>query len=635
LNCGFNNPPDARFCQECGKPLEAPCPRCGTHNPLAAKFCKNCGQSLGEQTPARGAPAGQAQGGPEAGAEARQARLAASAPAALVAKMKAAAHMAGERRIVTALFADVVGSTSLAEQMDPEDWTAVMNRAFDLLTPAIYRYEGSIARLMGDALLAFFGAPVAHEDDPVRAVRAALDLLAQAGEYAAELRRTHGIDFGLRVGLNTGHVVVGEVGSNLAYEYTAMGDAVNLAARLQTAARPMTALIGESTYRFVEPLFDCADLGEISIKGKAEPVRVYEVKGLKAVPGNIRGLVGLESPLVGRDDELARLVQLSRATRAGLGRAALVIGEPGIGKSRLVAEWKSRSQDGGLKWAAGRCLSYGQSMPYHLVVDLLRNLLGLAGSAGEAETGAALLKLCQDHFGDRAMEYYPYLGHLLGLDLDEKSREPVTGLDPKAIQGRYVECLRGLLKSIAKQTPLVLALDDIHQADPSSIELIIKLVSLTAEAPLLLCCASRPEREAPGWKLVTAMREMLGAGLTEFQLRALTEDESRRLVSELLKVEVLPDDIREIVFEKTEGNPLFVEEIIRMLVDRNFLVKQDGRWTTTGGLASADVPDNLQGLLLARIDRLPEDVRRTLRVASVIGRQFSLRVLEEVLSAAG
>jgi class 3 adenylate cyclase/ribosomal protein L40E len=640
LNCGYNNPSDARFCQECGKPLEIACPNCGASNAIRAKFCKNCGYALGANGSGREPSQENTKSNSYPKADPRYDRLAASTPVSLVEKMKASAHRAGERRVVTALFADVVGSTSLAEQMDPEDWTGIMNRAFDLLTPVIYRYEGSIARLMGDALLAFFGAPVAHEDDPARAVRAALDLVTRGKEYSAELRRTHGIDFSIRVGLNTGHVVVGEVGSNLAYEYTAMGDAVNLAARLQSAARPMTVLIGESTYRFVKPIFDCTSLGEISIKGKAEPVRVYEVIGIKARAETIRGLPGLESPLIGREDELDRLLQATQATMAGLGRAVLILGEPGIGKSRLVTEWRLRSQevrgtdrqDSLLQWAVGRCLSYGQGLAYHLIIDLLRSLLGLPDSAGEQETNSALYKLCEDQFADRALEVYPYLGHLLSLNLEGEASAKVQGLDPQAIQGRYLAALHQLLKSMAKQKPLALVLEDIQLADPSSTEFLIKLLPLIPEAPVLMCCVTRLEHDAPGWKLIVAMREMLGAGLTEIQLRALSEVESSQLVSQMLRADILPDHIRKTVFEKTEGNPLFVEEVVRMLVDRNILVKKQDGWATENESEALDVPDNLQGLLQARIDRLPEDVKHTLRVASVIGKQFSMRVLEDVLA---
>ncbi|HZD57292.1 MAG TPA: adenylate/guanylate cyclase domain-containing protein [Anaerolineales bacterium] len=320
LNCAFQNPNDAKFCQNCGQPLPRVCPSCGTRNAAVAKFCKNCGSKLEATQPTdtgatslSAAPAVQ---------DPRHARLAASAPAGLADKIRTAAHLAGERRVVTGLFADVVGSTTLAEQMDPEDWTIVMNRAFDLLVPAIYRYEGTIARLMGDALLAFFGAPVAHEDDPVRAVHAGLDLLAATRRYAEDVRHRYGIDFAIRVGLNTGPVVVGQVGSDLVYEYTAMGDAVNLAARMQSAARPMTLLITENTHRFVAPVFECRDMGDIAIRGKTAPVRAYEVSAPKARPGSLRGVAGLQSAMVGRQNELEALVALCAALSAGLGRAA-------------------------------------------------------------------------------------------------------------------------------------------------------------------------------------------------------------------------------------------------------------------------------------------------------------------------
>ncbi len=338
--------------------------------------------------------------------DARHKRLAAGTPAPLAQRMRAG-HLAGERKVVTTLFLDVIGSTNLAEHMDPEDWTLIMNRAFDLLSPIIIeKYEGAIARLLGDAILAFFGAPVAHADDPVRAVRAALDLLEATRAYAEDVRAKHGIEFAVRVGLNSGPVVVGDVGSDLKFEYTAMGDAVNLAARMQSAARPMTVLISENTYRFVAPVFDCADLGRIDVKGKTEPVRVYEVQKLKAQQGRLRGLAGIESPMVGRDVELNSLLQLSAAVRAGLGRAAVIVGEPGLGKSRLISEWKAASTAAcaasgqpAERWAEGRCLSYGQGMPYHLLLDLLLSLLGVPATAAKPETDAALRTLVDDVIG--------------------------------------------------------------------------------------------------------------------------------------------------------------------------------------------------------------------------------------------
>ncbi len=613
--CHTPNPAAARFCQNCGTLLGGRCANCQAELPVGARFCMNCGQPVPAVTPAD---------------DARLERAAAATPAPLADKMRAA-HLAGERKIVTALFADVVGSTSLAEKMDPEDWTDIMNRAFDRLFPIVHRYEGTIARLLGDALLAFYGAPVTHEDDAVRAVRASLDMLQAVREHALEVKRQHGIDFTMRIGLNTGPVVVGDVGSDLKYEYTAMGDAINLAARMQAAAQPMTVLIAEPTYRFIAPAFDCADLGQIEVKGKAEPVRVYEVRAAKAQPGRMRGVAGLESPMVGRDAELRALLEVSGAVQAGHGRAAAIVGEPGLGKSRLISEWKAAAP--AVRFADGRCLSYGQSLAYHLLLDLLHSLIAVPAAATEPETRAGLEQVTHDLLEDTAMEVFPYLGHLLSLDLEGEARERVQALNPQALQSHYLAAFRQLLLALAARRPLALVFDDIHWADPSSVELLIKLLPLTAEAPLLFCFVTRPDRDAPGWKLITAANESFGSIFSEINLNPLTETDSRQLVSNLLEIEALPERIRDLILKKAEGNPFFVEEVIRMLIDRGAIVRKDDQsWMAGKEIETIDIPDNLQGLLLARIDRLPEEVKRTLRVASVIGRQFSVKVLEQVLN---
>ncbi|HLF02662.1 MAG TPA: adenylate/guanylate cyclase domain-containing protein, partial [Anaerolineales bacterium] len=578
---------------------------------------------------------------------ARLTRLAAAAPVSLAAKIRAA-HLTGERKIVTCLFADVVGSTSLAERMDPDDWTAIMNRAFDVLSPAVYRYEGTIARLMGDAILAFFGAPVSHEDDPVRAVHAALEMLAVAQIYADEVRNTHGIEFAIRAGLNTGTVVVGNVGSDLKYEYTAMGDAVNLAARMQSAARTMTTLISEHTHRFVAPVFECADLGPLEVRGKAEPVRVYEVRGARAVPGRVRGLeaAGLESPMVGRAAELAILRDVSDGLNAGKGRTVVIIGEAGLGKSRLIAEWKTtpappspssvkpplgEGRGEGIRWAEGRSLSYGQGLAYHLLVDLLRSLIGVEARASDTKTRAALARLCADVLCDAGAETTLYLAHMLSLSLDGEAQKKMQALDPQTIQAHYLEALTALIHELSARQPLVLIFDDVHWADPSSVDLLLKLMPLASEHAVLFCFVTRPDTDTPGWKLIAAARE---AGLTEVALSPLSEADSRQLVSNLLEVEALPETIRALILEKAEGNPFFVEEVIRMLIDRGAIVSHGSGWAAGKDIGTVEIPDNVQGLLFARIDRLADEAKRALRVASVIGRQFAARVLEQVVSAA-
>ncbi len=566
--------------------------------------------------------------------DARLTRLAAAVPPPLAEKMYAA-RLSGERKVVTALFADVVGSTAMAEQMDAEDWTEMMNGAFDRISPAIYHYEGTIARLLGDAMLAFFGAPVAHEDDPARAVHAALEILAVTREYAALVKEKYGMTFAIRIGINTGPVVVGEVGSELKYEYTAMGDAINLAARLQTSAQPMSALVSQNTYRFVAPLFDFKDLGQIEVKGKAEPVQIYEATGVKSDPGKVRGLAGLTSPMVGRDAELAALLKRSDILSQGQGGVAVIIGEAGLGKSRLLLEWRKAASSHEIKWAHGRCLSYGQRLAYHLLIDLTRSLLGARPASMDAEVKLALTGLVNDLFGDSAPEIYPYLAHMLSLELEGEALKQVQSLDPQVLQNHYREALARLLESLSARQPLALVLDDIHWADPASVELLTHLLPLTGKSAILFCMLTRPDQETPGWRLVAEARKSFSERLVEVGLSPLAPEDSRQLVSNLLEIEALPGVVREAILKKSEGNPFFVEEVIRMLIDTGGIVSKDGHWEAGKSIESVEIPDNLQSLLLARIDRLPEESKRTLRIAAVIGRQFSVNVLEQVMRRLG
>lgn len=601
-----------------------------------ARFCMHCGQPALQSTPAD---------------DARMTRLAAGAPNPLVTKIRAASHLRGERRLVTILFADVVGSTALAEKMDVEAWTAVLNRAFDRITPIVYRYEGTIAQVLGDAVWAFFGAPVAHEDDPMRAVLAALDIIAAAKQVAALVREKYGIEFALRVCLNTGPVVVGPVSTDFRYHYTAAGDAVNLASRLKFAAGPMTVLMSESTHRFVATAFECSDLGPVEVSGRSEPVRVYRVIGPSPEPGRRRGRSGLERVMVNRAPELGALVELADTVRAGLGRAVLILGESGIGKTRLVSEWRASTEArpdgrGIVQWAEGGCLSYGHDVAYHLLTDLLRSLVGIPRTATGDEARAALLERVTGLFGalpddtssvDAAadspgsLDVYPYLGHMLRLELEGAALERVRHLDPQAVNAQYVSAMRHLLRKLVAQGPMVIILEDLQWADPSSVEVLTRLLPLALGGALLFCLVTRPDRETPGWRLVTEARDIIGEGLTELRLGALSEGESIQLASSVLEVGALPAQVQTLTVKQAEGNPLFVEELIETLIERGVIIRGQYGWVPGGEIASAQIPDSLQGLLLARIDRLPEDAKRVLLVAAVVGRQFTVKVLEEVL----
>jgi class 3 adenylate cyclase len=567
----------------------------------------------------------------------RQARIAANAPAPLVDKMRAA-KLTGERKPVTALFADVVGSTTLAERMDPEDWTQIINEAFDLMSQAVFRYEGTIAQLQGDAMLAFFGAPVAHEDDPERAVRAALDMVTATDQFARELQRSQGIEFRIRAGINSGPVIVGNVGSDLRYEYTALGDAMNVAARVQSSAEPGTVVVTANTQRFIAGVFDFEDLGEKELKGKSEPVQVYRVVGVREAPGPRRGLgaVGLSSPLVGRQAELAQMIDLYSVVKAGRGRVALLVGEPGIGKSRLLGEFRAAVTRGTEpRWVEAHCVTYGRTVPYHLVLDGVRSLLELPMAATDAETRAMLHRqLSALLTADEAADVEPALASLLALPLTPSEAE-LLQLEPDRLQARYVAAVHRVLRTLAATGPVVLVCEDVHWADPSSVDVMLKLLPSLTPLSVLVLFLTRAETDAPGWRLVSHAQATYGQALTDIRLAPLSDSDSRTLVANLLEIESLPEAVRTNILARAEGNPFFVEEVIRMFIERGAIVRNGERWTANEQIATVEIPETLHSLLLARIDQLPEEAKRSLRVASVIGRQFPVRVLEQVLKPAG
>src|SRR5437867_2724256 len=378
-----------------------------------------------------------------------------------------------ERRPITVLFADIAGSTAIAERMDPEDWTAIVSQAFARMNATVTRYDGTIARLMGDGVLAFFGAPVAHEDDPIRAVRCGLDMARAVDELSGELNAKEPIDLKVRVGINTGPVVVGVVGTESASEYTAMGDAVNVAARMQALARPGTVLVSGATHRFVAALVESVDVGTLDLKGKANAVQAYEVTGLKEGATG-RGLRGLHAPMIGRDPQLRRLADLFAIAKAGQGRVAAIVGEPGIGKSRLLTELREEIEraDASVHWIEGRCRSYGHTLPYHLVIDLVRSLIGVNASAGAGEVSEALERTSRDLLGDQWEETFAYLGHLLSLRLEPAMQARLRGLDFETVK-RYVSSLVVSIGGVSTRGPVVLVCEDLHWADAASADALV------------------------------------------------------------------------------------------------------------------------------------------------------------------
>ncbi|HSR34589.1 MAG TPA: ABC transporter substrate-binding protein, partial [Anaerolineae bacterium] len=538
----------------------------------------------------------------------------------------------GERKPVTILFTDIVGSTSLAEKLDPEEWKEIVSEVHRRVGEAVYRYEGTIAQLLGDGVLAFFGAPITHEDDPVRAVRAGLDIQSSIEDYARELKGY--VDhLQLRVGINTGTVVIGTVGHDMHMEYLAIGDAVNLAARLQSEAQPGRVLIAEGTARLVKALFDLSALGERRVKGKAEAVTVFEVVARKATPVSGRGIEGLVSPFVGRDQELSALKTALKRVLDGHGQIVAVLGEAGIGKSRLVEEARADAALGPLRWLEGRSLSYGQTLSFWGITQLLLSELGLSDADPEPKIKAALRKRVQALVGDRASDLLPYLAHLMGVGLDPEAARRVNELDGETLKRQILVAASEYFHAVAQEQPTVLILEDLHWADPSTLQALQGLLALTDRSPLCLLLLARIEHGHGSWQLKVSAETDYAHRYTQIQLKPLSSQASDELVSRLLEVENLPPSIRRLILERSEGNPFYLEEIIRNLIDQGVIVQQAGGWRATAEIAQVEIPETLQGVLLARIDRLQEEVRHTLQLASVIGKSFLYRLLVAISAA--
>ncbi|TAK12762.1 MAG: zinc-ribbon domain-containing protein, partial [Anaerolineae bacterium] len=508
VQCHAENPEQARFCMNCGTALAGQsCANCQATLAATARFCDQCGHPAGNQLDSD---------------RHRQTRLAAHAPETLTRKLMAEGKLSGERRVVTMLFADVVGSTSMGEQLDAESWTAIMNGAFERIMQPIYLYEGTIARLMGDALLAFFGAPIRHEDDPERAVKAGLALLDAAAAYSRDVEGRYGLRFQMRVGINTGEVVVGAVGSNLMYEYTAMGDAVNLAARMEQTAEPGTVQISEHTYAFLAPLLDVEPRGPIVIKGKAAPVEAFVVRGFRSQPGRRRGLGTGPTRLVGRKTEVAALEQAILQVAAGESRMVALLAEAGMGKSRLIEEardiWQTGVGDGAPIFSFTG-VSYETIHAYGPFREWLQ---------AEAKTPA-----------DRQT-----LHRLLG-----------GGVEPEADRVDKEEIFAfivGLFEQAIGQRSALFVFDDLHWMDSASLEVILHLMKSTKDRPALLLLATRPEHSHPAWQVLAAGRSVYGNRLLELALEPLNAAESYALMTDAFVIQRLPSDVLEKIQTRAE-----------------------------------------------------------------------------------
>lgn len=644
--CSHDNPNGAKFCGECGAKLELLCPNCSKSNPPVNKFCYECGAQLTQQSSVRSLELSKQSLGsrvqrlePEAqrpivtgqtlDPRLSDSRLSITRPISYTPKhlaekiLTTRSALEGERRVVTVLFTDTAGFTAFAEKLDPEDVHSIMDRCFELITAAVHRFEGTINQYTGDGVMALFGAPLAHEDGPRRAVHAALAIQQALRDFSAELQAQRGFGLQMRIGLNTGLVVVGKIGDDLRMDYTAVGDTTNLAARMQQLARPGSAVVSEATYKLIEGFFDTLDLGEQQVKGHT-PVRAFEV--LRPRGRRVRLDVAAErglTPLIGRERELASLRDLFQHVKAGHGQVAVVAGEAGIGKSRLLLELRRALARAGedVTWLDGRCISFGHSIPLLPLIDQLRENFRIEEFDGEPEIIAKVEHDMRRMGGLEA--HIPFVRYLLSTDPGDPA---IAAMDSIVRRREVFAALRALILRGAALRPVILVFEDLHWIDSSTEEYLESFIDTVAGVPLLLLLTYRMEYTPP-----FGSRSFF----TTLNLRALSQTEMVAMAGYVLGTEQFPTELTTALTEKAEGIPLFVEEVTKTLLDLGVLRREDGGYRMVKGIAEVNVPDTIQGIIMARLDRLGEEGKRTVQLASVIGRQFLVRLLERVAGLSG
>jgi ABC-type transport system substrate-binding protein/class 3 adenylate cyclase len=526
----------------------------------------------------------------------------------------------GTQRIVTVLFADVVGSTAIGERLGPERSKFLFDEVVALIAQEVRRFDGTIAQLAGDGVFALFGAPVGHEDDAERAVRAALAIESAIAAYGEELQSGYGIDLRVRVALNTGPVVLTDADEGDG-RYNALGDTANIAARLQELAPDGGIVVGPETERQVQYCVELESLGEVELRGLERPLRAARVTGARG-PAQVRAVV----PVVGRASELAVLDEACQAIADGSGAIVSITGESGIGKSRLVVEARRRFGDR-IRFLEGRAGSYAENFPYWPVRDLLRDWLSIGVDAPEARVRLEM-KAALGGLGARAEMAYPFLARLLGLPLEAEASAALRELSREAVQQQTFAAVGEVVRRLAEERPLCIVVDDLQWADSLTLELVEDLLALTDEVQLGVVLIYRADRDQPSWRLGEHARAHFPHRYREIELRPLPAGASREL-AEALAEAALPGSLADLLAERAGGNPFFLEEALQDLIERGALRRRDGAWALTDG--QVVVPTLVQGALQARLDRLPPRTREVVSVSSAIGRGFGLPLLERLL----
>lgn len=606
-NCQNDNPEEAKFCVECGTNLELLCQSCGRENPPTHKFCYECGHNLSEgakptKTPDLDKPESYI-------------------PRNLVDKiLESRSSIEGERKLVTVLFADVKGSTTIGENLDPEELRTIIEKSYEISLKEIHRFEGTLSQFLGDGFMALFGAPISHEDHAIRTVHSALAIQRAMASYSEELKESKDIDFKIRIGINTGTVVVGNIGDDLKMDYTALGDTVNLASRMEQLSKPGTITIAEDTYKMAKDYFKFEPLGPIRIKGKKKPVKAYKVIESKKEE-RTRIEISKEqgfTKFIGRQREIEVLRDSFAKSKQGLGQVVTIVGDAGIGKSRLLYEFSKLLDKENALYLEGRCISYGKSISYLPVIDIIKKRFRV----DKLDTEITIKKKIEKGVGEidkNLMGVIPYLYDILSIETDNPTQK---SLDLRDKRRKTLETIKNILLADSALRPIVVVIENLHWIDNASEEFLTFLIDNIPNSNIMLILTSRPGYKAK-W------------GEKSFHIQVapsrLSNKEVEEMIGSILEGQNVTKALNILVADKSDGIPFYVEEIIKSFIEEGIILESEGVYEVSKAIADMDVPDTIQDIIMARIDRLDENQKRTIQYASVVGKDFIYKLLKELM----